>query len=98
MLKIDRVIPKTNMVGHRTLRARARTKVKLGHALLFLNRRCTIARIIDCNGNMYCLWAPKKESFDFTEIKRLVSEGLTLDIRESMTATTKKTRRLKQVA
>lgn len=60
--------------------------LRTGEALLFLNRRLTMARLVDSVGGVYTLWAPKDTEFDLQAVRGLVRAGLTLDVSDGRAA------------
>ena len=70
-VKVTKLVPDTDMRGVHKLRA----KVSCNHqeAWLFLNRKLTIARLIDSVGGVHTYYAPKDKQFDHQRLYSMVA-------------------------
>lgn len=65
IVKVTRFIPDTDMRAQRKLSERGlHAALRPGSAWLFMNKRRTIARLVDKSGALHTYYAPKGEVFD----------------------------------
>src|SRR3990172_13173487 len=70
-VRVTKLVPNTDMRGVHKLRAKVSCNSQ--EAWLFLNRKLTIARLIDSVGGVHTYYAPKDKQFDHQRLYGMVA-------------------------
>ena len=75
-LSIARVVDGWDMRVRHELRDQALDKLRHGQCLVALNGKRTMARIIDCVGGIYDLYADHGMRFDIDTVSQMMQKGM----------------------
>jgi len=94
ILTVSAIHPNTCL---RSYKALAKDRPAVGRAHLFINKACTMGRLVDSEGNVVFLTAPKGDEFDVALCTSLLNNGLGLMVKVESSTKAKATR-LRKVA
>lgn len=79
-VRITKVIEDWNMQHRHKLRRRYSSHLRAGEVVLCLNRKRTIARLVDSAGGLHDYYAAKGQRFDLEGVQQMVRQGLRLEL------------------
>ncbi len=96
-VRVTQIKENWDMRSTHPMRALGKRGLKPGEVSLFLNKRRTIAKLVDCEGGLYQHWCEATERFDLELIRQRVAI-LGLELTVNGTQAQRKAKRLQAAA